>query len=133
MSTGGVHFKSISPLLGVSADVTTIDSWEGPHPRILAYPRGAPSPIPASFGLPFILRALWHSLLSLPTAAPHSPPLSHPVPYLCLPPMTILSPHPLLNVTQNLLLAFLLVTELIHPVAAGGDCLSEFLEISSIN
>jgi hypothetical protein len=31
------------------------------------------------------------------------------------------------------LLAFLLVTELIHPVAAGGDCLSEFLEISSIN
>jgi hypothetical protein len=87
---------SIFPLLGVLYKDTPIDLWDPPLPTSVALPRDSHHPLYlASFRFPFVLLALWLSLLSLPTIDPehsYSPPypLSHPVPTLHMPPLTIL-------------------------------------------
>jgi hypothetical protein len=86
---------SISPLRGVSARATPIDSLEPPHPRSLVHPRDAP---PLSCLLPTHLFSLFLPSLSRSpyTLSPHpcSPPhlFSYPVSFIYPPRMGILFP-----------------------------------------
>jgi hypothetical protein len=78
-----------SPLLGILAKITSIDSWGLTYPRSLGLPRDSPFPsTPNSCRFLFILLALQVSLLLHTPSSSSFPP----------PPMTIL--FPFLSVSQ---------------------------------
>ena len=74
--TGFTHCLFHIPLIGTLCKVSHIESWETPISQVYGLPRDMRiphSPIPCSYRFPFILLALWPSLLSLPVPDPYIP------------------------------------------------------------